>query len=381
MRQQKRLEPLVAFILRLSPEQRFRIISYTTTTLLHLIVFGFISQYSVFLAPQYRGGSAEGGIISVSIYTLAGSDAVTDAPLNEPLLAETDSEDGTVGAETDAADAGGDSASDADGDGDGGDDNTETGSDDLPDGEPDAPEDEPEAPVEEDREVTVEDPVDSPEVTDEIIEPSEDLPILTAPDSNNDPISTSQPVTASQREDDYIPAPVIRRGNDLPIATTQQVPTSRVDRLPQPTFAEIEARTDQTLRPEDYVIQASSIGSLQTVLDSFCLSSSDTLLQIADCPEGPNPNQISLADYAMMEFGEVPPVFMEDMDRLAFQLEQLGADASTLQRLLIAYQEALRAARARDPVLRTMERDRREDVDNLGVSNPFDLDQAGPGGE
>lgn len=377
IRQQKRLEPLVNFILEMKPDQRIRVVSYTTTGVLHIVVFAFISQYNIYLAPIYRIASGDGGIINVSLYTLSGIQAETDAPLNEPSLAEADDADGGDGGDSTQS---GNAQS-----GDGSDNGDESGSDpedantDAPPADQPTP-DEPAA--EEAADTPAETPVDDPAIEPDVVtEPSEDTSILTAPGSDNEAVSPSQPPTRDS-EDEYIPAPVIQRirDPDLPIATTQVLPQSRVDRLGRPTYAEIEARADQRLNPADYVIQPGSLGLLQTVLDSFCLSSSAALLEIAECPEGPNPNQILLADYALSEFGEVPPVFMEDMDRLAFELEQLGADPGMIERMLVSYREALRTARSRDPVLRALERDEENQTDHLGVSNPFDGEREGPGG-
>ena len=108
------------------------------------------------------------------------------------------------------------------------------------------------------------------------------------------------------------------------------------------------------------------------VRESLCLSSSQATLDAGRCPEGPNPNQAALAAYGLSEPGEAPPQFMIDMDRLAFQLAQMGADAGAIERLMLGLSEARREAIRSPALTRQMDRDRENLTDHLGVSNPFD---------
>lgn len=98
-------------------------------------------------------------------------------------------------------------------------------------------------------------------------------------------------------------------------------------------------------------------GVQATVRENFCLSSVDANREAFDCPEGVNPDSARLAQYGLMGLGEEPPEFLEDMDRLAFQLANMGADDSTVRRILLSVQESRREVIEAGPLRRQMGRD------------------------
>ena len=58
------------------------------------------------------------------------------------------------------------------------------------------------------------------------------------------------------------------------------------------------------------------------------------------------------------------------MDRMAFQLRQLGANPSQVERIMLALSEARREAIATPGVTRAMQRDQDARTDNLGNRLP-----------
>ena len=67
-----------------------------------------------------------------------------------------------------------------------------------------------------------------------------------------------------------------------------------------------------------------------------------------------------------------PALARIDLDRLAFQLNQLGANPSRIEALMLGVADARRREIERSPLERQMGRDTQAGSrDNLGVSNPF----------
>ena len=176
------------------------------------------------------------------------------------------------------------------------------------------------------------------------------------------------PQTAA-RPPTVVPPPQSAAAAGAPLATTQvAVPERNAQPAPRVSFADILERTRQDLNPDDYRFIQLLGGVSGTIRGSFCLSSASGNREAMDCPDTPNPESVELARYGLMGLGEEMPVFLEDMDRLAFELQQLGANASAVQRIMTAVGAARREAIATDPLLRSMQRDGAARVDNLGSS-------------
>ena len=155
-------------------------------------------------------------------------------------------------------------------------------------------------------------------------------------------------------------------GPDAPVITTQQRPGPQRSAPPPPSFADILARAETRLDPDDFRVVLSLGGVRETVRESFCLSSSAANLEAGECPDGPNPDSAELARFGLQGLGEEPPEFLEDMDRMAFQLRQLGANPSQVERIMLALRESRREAINTPGVNRAMQRDREGRTDNLG---------------
>ncbi|WP_440957773.1 hypothetical protein ACFELO_10790 [Oceanicaulis sp. LC35] len=206
--------------------------------------------------------------------------------------------------------------------------------------------------------------------------PSEPEPAPTQRDTveavSEDGLSAPSPEPASTRprraRTGAAPAP----GNasaDAPVSTTQQRPGQRRRAPPPPSFADILARAETRLDPDDFRIVLSLDGVREAVRESFCLSSSAANLEAGECPDGPNPDSARLAQFGLQGLGEEPPEFLEDMDRMAFQLQQLGANPSQVERIMLALRESRRDAINTPGVNRAMQRDLESRTDNLG--NPL----------
>ncbi len=290
--------------------------------------------------PQVERAAAA---ISVRLYTVAGgADAETDAPLFEPPLAggQTGSETGAAGGSEDGAEDGTASA--------------RVEPDDAALDEDTAPPPEPEPVVETEPDIAT--PPDT--LAEPIRETSGD--ILTAPGGQ---ATDAAPAAALPQASRPQPAPPPARPADpgAPVATTQppaEAGPAPVRRAGPPTFAEILARAESRLDPDDFrMIVDFGSGVQATVRENFCLSSVDANREAFDCPEGVNPDSARLAQYGLMGLGEEPPEFLEDMDRLAFQLANMGADDSTVRRILLSVQESRRAVIEAGPLRRQMGHD------------------------
>ncbi len=338
-----------------SPEIRRRAISYGLAFALHALAFiALITLPPVIVREAERAGQA----LDIRFYTVAGGpDADTDAPLFEPPLAGGETGTGPVGVDG--------------GDGEGG---TSAGSSDT---------------VED---TAVDDPVEEvepdvaldPEPVEASVPEVEPLP---APDSSPDtdtadasivqtPVDAPAPARQPQARP-VPPPPTSPPDLNQPVATAQPGPA-----IPEParpaapiTFADIVARTESRLDPEDFRILANFAGGVTgTVRENFCMSSADANQEAFDCPEGSQLAAPNLARFGLMGLGEEPPEFLEDMDRLAFQLSQTGAGETAIGRILTSLREARRDAVNSPALTRQMDRDALGDADNLGVSNPFGED-------
>jgi hypothetical protein len=329
-----------------------RATAYGLAGLLHALFFAFL----IALSPSVREtvGNAVGAI-DVRLYTIAGGPgADTDAPLFEPpLSADNEAETGAEGIDG----------------GENGDEGVSAGTNNsVIETEPDI--------VEAPDIIETPEPVDLPEV--ELSEPVEDRLV---DDDPSDPdavllrenaleeLAEDIPTTTTRPRSSPPPPSSASAANDAPLETTQvRVPERNEAPVRLFTFGEILARTQTALDPGDFEYIEMLGGARETLADFFCLSSASGNRDALNCPDTPSPESVELAQYGLMGLGEEMPVFMEDMDRLAFELQQLGADSSAVDRIMTAIGAARREAIATDPLLRSMQRDAGAQVDNLGSS-------------
>ena len=304
--------------------------------------------------------------ISVRLYTVAGgADAETDAPLFEPPLAGGRS--GVQGETSERAAQGADEGADEGG-------RTDAARAAAAGPTPEESEDAEAAPA----------PAEPAEAEAEPQETVPAEPIATAPQSTPAPAADAaartQPGPTSESEPEAqpvrpAPAQSALRDPGAPVATTQPSaePAPAASPAPgPPSFADIVARAESRLNPDDYRLLVNfGDGVNATVREGFCLSSVDANREAFDCPEGVNPDSARLAQFGLMGLGEEPPEFLEDMDRLAFELATLGADDNTITRILTALRNERRAVIEAGPLRRQYHRDRlNARTDNLG--NPVD---------
>lgn len=264
--------------------------------------------------------------LDVRFYTVSATDAESDARLVEPPLADIETE--PMSAEP------------------------------APVTETDTAPPEPVAEVED-----AENPDDGASSEDEIA--VDLIPDTPAPISNGALISQSSPRPAG--------APFATSGPQSgadAVATTQVNPSAARTHSRPPSFADILARAETRLDPADFQVVLSLDGVVGTVRESLCLSSSQANLEAGACPDGPNPRSAELARFGLQALGEASPEFIEDMDRMAFQLRQLGANPSQVERIMLALSEARREAIATPGVRRAMQRDAENRTDNLGNRLP-----------
>ena len=272
--------------------------------------------------------SAVSDVLDVRFYTVSATDAESDARLIEPPLAEVEAE--PASAEPAPVNE------------------TETAA--------------PDTVADEDT------PADSPEND---MPPVDDTAIGLPPDAAlpQDSPATQNSSRGSGRGQLSSSAPPPANG---PVATTQINPAPPRAAARRPSFADILARAETRLDPADFQVALSLNGVVGTVRESFCLSSSQANLEAGACPDGPNPRSAELARFGLQALGEASPEFIEDMDRMAFQLRQLGANPSQVERIMLALSEARREAIAAPGVTRAMQRDAESRTDNLGnpISDP-----------
>ena len=197
--------------------------------------------------------------------------------------------------------------------------------------------------------------------------------MLTAPPEAADAPTAPAPATPARAT---APARSPAQGAAAPADASQPVATAQPDPDPPPlperarplSFADIVARAETQLDPDDFRIMANLDGGVRgTVRDNFCLSSSDANQEAFDCPEGSQLAAPNLARFGLMGLGEEPPEFIEDMDRLAFQLSQAGANDTQIGRILTRLRESRRDAVNMPAVQRSMQRDRENATDHMGV--------------
>lgn len=341
-----------------------------------LVVHGLAAALLLAL-PAHQPPAVErsgGRAVEIRFYTIAGGpEAETDAPLNEPPL--------SARSEPAGAGRGGEAGS-----GDGAR-NESDATEPEPATERGAPETEPSA--EETAPANPPDPVDDP--PSETAPPPETetatsvAPTRREPEPPADETAPPDAPTARAGRDGvsgpageriYAPQPTDpAAGADAPVATTQVDPAPVEARLAAaaaaPSLADILARAGDPLAAERVTLDEIEGAVLAVVRESFCLSSSAANLEAGECGDAPNPDSARLAQFGLSEPGEEPPVFLEDMDRLAFQLRQLGASPARVERILIALGEARRRARETPDLVRAMRRDAAGETDHLGVADPF----------
>lgn len=270
--------------------------------------------------------------LEVRFYTVSGDNAETDAPLIEPPLADAQ----------DAAEAPAPVV-------------LEASTPPLAEAEPS---DETPAPA---------DPIPEAPETDPA------ATVLTAPGGSGAP-AVSPPSSASA------PAPPPAPGEA--VSTTQLAPPTPAAPVAPPRFADILARAEDRLDPQDFQIVLQAGGVSATIRESLCLSSSQANLEAGDCPEGPNPNSPDLARYGLTGLAEAAPEFLEDLTLTEFELRQLGANPSQIQRIMVALRAARREAIETPGVLRAMQQTQAGRTDNLGVTAPITPEHArDPSGE
>ncbi len=337
-----------------SPEFRRRAIGYAAAVVLHgLALVALLTLPPAIVREAGRVGQA----LEVRFYTVAGGpDAETDAPLFEPPLAGGQSGAGPVGVDGgEGADGSlGAAASE---------DRVSDPADPAPVDEPEPEVDTPPAPVE--TTVPEVEPLPAPEA--ETAPTQADAAIVqSTPQGAPPPQSRPRPTPAPPPSEPVAPG--------QPIATAQPGEAVPQDARPAAplTFEDILARAETRLDPDDFRIIANFDGGVRgTVRENFCLSSSDANQEAFDCPEGSQLAAVRLAQFGLMGLGEEPPEFLEDMDRLAFQLSQTGAGDTAIGRILTSVREARREAINSPDLTRSMARDEAGRSDNLGVNNPF----------
>lgn len=329
------------------PFSRLRLGAYGVAAALHIAAISALAL----LPPETLDRFVDTGRgVEVRFFTVSAVNAESDLPLNAPLLADRVQGAQTQGGNGD--DAGGDTGGqriDADNEA-----NAE-------------PQDEPE-------------PVDAPEPEDDqaeepAAEPAPDE--VAADEAETLPVSPDGTLPAQEspaREGETTPGrrtPARAAGviaPDRPVDTIQPEEESEafVVRRP-PTFAEIAARAQTGFEPENFRIDRLEGPVGAVIAEVLCLSSGEANREIGDCGDGPNAAQAELALYHIRAFGQGPLEFDEDMDRLEFELEQLGVSPSTLEALRVHFLNAQREQTRRSPLLRAMDRDRASRTDHLGI--------------
>lgn len=298
--------------------------AYAVAAALHVtaLILLLISPPAV-LEPARRAIQA----VEVRLYTVAGgADAESDAPLYEPPIAEAPEPttgDGAAPAPVVSN---------------------------PPNLEAEASEPEPaEAPAE----------VEQAPAEAESLAPEADEPVEPTPDAGAGPDGAT-PRAPNAAGAAQTPAPAAPTDPAEPLSTTQvEVPERRArSAAPPPSFADILARAESRLDPDDFRVAEMAGGVRGATRESFCLSSASGNRDAMDCPDGPNLASVELAQYGLRGLGEEAPEFMEDLSRLEFQLRTLGADDNAVSRILLALRESRREAINTSPIIRQMERDR-----------------------
>ena len=332
---------------------------------LHLAAFGALAA----LPPEQRERFVRTGDgVQIRFYTVSAADAESDLPLNAPLLSDRLAQTSQAGTPGDAE---GDSTSrGADGDGE---DNTgaEEASPSEDDGEAEAP------PEPADDAAPTEEP--APAETEAPGEPAAAI-IASAPRSEAGPPAQQAPRQTAR------PAPPLPSG---PIAADRPVDTIQPDEeeavrptVRAPSFADIAARADNRLRPEDFRVGNLDGGVRAVLAEVFCLSSGEGMREVGNCGDAPNAAQAELAIYRIRAMSRDLPQFMENMSRAEFELMQMGASPSTLELIRNHFAQARREAINTPAIVRAMDRDGRAQTDHMGISAPITPQRArDPSGE
>ncbi|XBQ14903.1 MAG: hypothetical protein ABL308_07985 [Oceanicaulis sp.] len=343
------------------PAVRRRAAAYGAAILLHGLLFaGLLAAPAAVREEAGRMARA----IEVRFYTVAGGEgAETDAPLFEPPLAQSaEAGEGAQDGETerpsgadpaaDEAQAGGAEAAEV--------------QEAAEDAEPaDAPEPVAETAVETEEAAAEPAPAETGDA------------VLFAPAATPEPAGESADAPSAGAAAGPAPAPAAPADPDRPMATSQlsDLPPPGARRAGPPSFADILARARTRLDPADFEVANLAGGVRLTTREVFCLSSASGNRDAMDCGDAPNAASAELAKYGLMDLGEEPPDFLEDLTRLEYQLQTLGANDNAVARILTALREARREAIATDPIQRQMTRDG-EGYDNLGVRR---RDEGAPG--
>jgi hypothetical protein len=348
-----------------SLEFRRRALGYGAAFGLHaLALIALVTLPPAVVREAQRAGQA----LDVRFYTVAGGpDADTDAPLFEPPLAGGETGQGPIGVDGNQGADGSTGAAASE----------------------DRVSEPAEADIVDDAEPEVSEP---PAPVDSTVPEVDALPDAQADASTAVPdasiVQTAPQVAPpSQSRPRPTPAPPPSQPADpnQPIATAQPGPAvPRAERpAGPPSFADILARAESRMTPEDFRMVVSLARGVDGVVqETFCLSSSDANQEAFDCPEGSQLAAPQLAQYGLMGLGEEPPEFLIDMDRLAYQLTQTGAGDSAIGRILTSLREARRDAINTPDIQRQMARDRRNATDHLGVGGPITPDRVrDPSGE
>jgi len=329
----------------------------------HALVLAFVvlSPPVLYRSPPPAGGDRA---IGVTLYTVAGENAATDAPLNEPMLGRSA-----------ASPSGGDTGGDAEPDGA----QTEAASADASATQAAASDAtaRAEEPASAERE-----PAEALEHEPPAAQPDPAPEVLAAPGGSGAPVENpARPDPAPERTR----PPVGPTGPDAadPVVTTQGAEAAApVRRAQAPSFADIEARARDPIRPSNFTVQELEGLVRLAVLESFCLSSSTANLEAGECGDEPNPLSAELARYGLSKLGETYPTFLEDLSRIEFELQQLGANASTVDRILASMREARRQALEEPALTRRMREDEASrSTDNFGIGGlpPSQPDPSGGG--
>lgn len=299
---------------------------------------------------------------SLAFYVFLAEGAESDAPLSEPPLADQGLGAGGEGEGRGAgveAEADGDPSPDPELE-------TEPEAEPAPEAEPEPDPDEAEAP-------SRADPSEHQTAPSQLeAAPFQDAPPVDAPADSAAPVPQAEPRPYSPPRDP-----------DHPVATLQPERAEPGGAAPQALDIDaLMAQVAIALDPDDFRMVQGAVASRLAVRDSFCLSSSDANREAGDCPEDGPAGELDLARFGLTGFGAVPPRFLEDMDRLEFELAQMGAGAGRIRRIMAELAEARRRVVNQPALTRQMDRDAADRTDHQGFRAPITPQRArDPSGE
>ncbi len=206
---------------------------------------------------------------------------------------------------------------------------------------------------------------DDSEETDEPeeAEPPEPEP---APRPQPDPEPESMPEPDPEPEPAPAPAPPPPPppSPDQPIAVA---PDPDVELAPEPqgprTLAEIQARAPDPLemRPEEFLTGNLSFGARGVVRDVFCSATGDATRESFDCPEEITDDVITAAVQRLMDLSPTPARYRENMSRMEYEMNQMGANPSLVRSIMIWLDNARREQLNTPGVMRALREHARED--------------------